>query len=98
MKRRKTESCVHWVKADFGENFLHNLMHILYKYQIQSVIIEGGAYTLNQFIEQNIWDEAWVFKAENLFLNHGTKAPELQHEAQTIEQLKDNQLKIYRNK
>ena len=49
-------------------------MHILYKQQIQSVIIEGGAYTLNQFIEQNIWDEAWVFKAENLFLNRGTKS------------------------
>ena len=57
-KEEKSEGCVHWLKADFGEYFLHNLMHILYKHQIQSVIIEGGAYTLNQFIEQNIWDEA----------------------------------------
>lgn len=86
------------MKADFGENFLPDLMQVLYKHQIQSVIIEGGAYTLNQFIEHDIWDEAWVFKAENLFLNNGTKAPELQYEAQTIEQLRDNQLKIYRNK
>ncbi|WP_407534148.1 bifunctional diaminohydroxyphosphoribosylaminopyrimidine deaminase/5-amino-6-(5-phosphoribosylamino)uracil reductase RibD [Elizabethkingia miricola] len=97
-KEEKSEGSVHWLKVDFGESFLSNLMHILYKHQLQSVIIEGGAYTLNQFIAQNIWDEAWVFKAENLFLNHGTKAPELQHEAQTIEQLRDNQLKIYRNK
>ena len=49
-------------------------MQVLYKHQIQSVIIEGGAYTLNQFIEHDIWDEAWVFKAENLFLNNGTKS------------------------
>lgn len=94
----KSEGNIHWLKADFGDKFLSDLMPVLYKHQIQSVIIEGGAYTLNQFIESNLWDEAWVFKAENLFLNKGTKASKLQHEAQTIEQLRDNQLKIYRNK
>lgn len=34
------------------ENFLHELMDALYKEQIQSVIIEGGSFTLQQFIDK----------------------------------------------
>ncbi|HFK5570378.1 TPA: bifunctional diaminohydroxyphosphoribosylaminopyrimidine deaminase/5-amino-6-(5-phosphoribosylamino)uracil reductase RibD [Elizabethkingia meningoseptica] len=96
-KEEKTEGNLHWLKIDFATDFLKNLMDSLYKQQIQSVIIEGGAYTLNSFITQQLWDEAWIFKAENLMLNNGTKAPEISGERFFTEQLRDNQLKIYRN-
>ena len=41
---------------------------------IQSVIIEGGRQTLQTFIDENIWDEARVFKGSSSF-KIGTKAP-----------------------
>jgi len=41
---------------------------------IQSVIIEGGAYTLNTFIEAGLWDEARVFTGD-VVLGNGIKAP-----------------------
>ena len=96
-KEEKTEGNLHWLKIDFGTDLLKHLMNSLYKQQIQSVIIEGGAYTLNSFIQQQLWDEAWIFKAEDLMLNDGTKAPEISGEPFSTEQLRDNQLKIYRN-
>ncbi|MDO4225221.1 MAG: bifunctional diaminohydroxyphosphoribosylaminopyrimidine deaminase/5-amino-6-(5-phosphoribosylamino)uracil reductase RibD [Bergeyella zoohelcum] len=58
------------------ENALSELMEQLYKEQIQSIIVEGGRYTLQQFIHQNLWDEAIIIKHHNLYLENGTPAPD----------------------
>ncbi len=65
---------VHFIKTE-KDNFLQNLMEALYKEQIQSVIIEGGKFTLQQFIDANLWDEAIVITNEHLLLENGTQAP-----------------------
>ena len=44
------------------DNFLLNLMAKLVELQIQSVIIEGGSNTLQQFIDENLWDETIIIK------------------------------------
>ena len=46
----------------------------LHDKKIQSVIIEGGRFTLNKFIEENIWDEVRVFKADAKIID-GIHAP-----------------------
>ncbi|MGA9212744.1 bifunctional diaminohydroxyphosphoribosylaminopyrimidine deaminase/5-amino-6-(5-phosphoribosylamino)uracil reductase RibD [Kaistella sp.] len=79
------------------ENFLENLMQKLYGNQIQSVIIEGGSFTLNQFIKENLWDEAIIIKNENLILENGTKAPKFDFRPQKIENFRNNNLKFYKN-
>ncbi len=57
------------------DNLLPNkIVEILYKYNIQSLIIEGGRQTIQTFIDVDLWDEARVFKS-NIVLNEGTKAP-----------------------
>jgi diaminohydroxyphosphoribosylaminopyrimidine deaminase/5-amino-6-(5-phosphoribosylamino)uracil reductase len=43
---------------------------------IQSVIIEGGAYTLDAFIEAGVWDEARVFTG-TATLTKGIEAPKI---------------------
>ena len=78
------------------KNFLQNLMDKLYENNIQSVIIEGGSFTLKQFIEANLWDEAVVIKNENLILENGTKAPEFDIEAYKTENFRDNILLFFR--
>ena len=50
------------------------ICNTLYDANIQSVIIEGGAATLQYFIDANLWDEARVFTG-NVTFNEGTKAP-----------------------
>ena len=59
---------------DFKQNLAEQILNVLYKYQIQSVIIEGGSRTLQTFIDENLWDEARVFIGNNNF-ETGIKAP-----------------------
>lgn len=59
--------------------------------QIISVLIEGGTYTLQQFINAGLWDEARVITNTNLTLHNGVKAPALHHAkwVQTISMSQD---------
>jgi len=34
---------------------------VLFKHKVQSLIVEGGAKTIQTFIDENLWDEARVF-------------------------------------
>lgn len=78
------------------ENFLPALMDALYKEQIQSVIIEGGSFTLQQFINSGLWDEAVVIKNENLRLENGTKAPKFEFTPIKTENFRDNVVQFYK--
>lgn len=90
------EKHIKFIKAD-KDNFLQNLMNILYVEHIQSVIIEGGSKTLQTFIDQNLWDETVVIRNPELFLQNGTKAPKLAINAVTIEFVRNNQISFYEN-
>jgi diaminohydroxyphosphoribosylaminopyrimidine deaminase/5-amino-6-(5-phosphoribosylamino)uracil reductase len=61
-------------KIDFEKNIASQILEILYKHKIQSLIIEGGRQTLQTFINENLWDEARIFVGNESFEN-GTKAP-----------------------
>ena len=61
---------------DFGRYVPQYILYQLYMQDIQSVIIEGGAHTLNTFIEAGLWDEARVFTG-TVNLNSGIKAPQI---------------------
>jgi diaminohydroxyphosphoribosylaminopyrimidine deaminase/5-amino-6-(5-phosphoribosylamino)uracil reductase len=59
---------------DFNYYVPQYIIYQLYLQDIQSVIIEGGANTLSQFIESELWDEARIFTGEAI-LGNGIKAP-----------------------
>ena len=53
---------------------LNSIMESLFKRGIQSMIVEGGAYTIQKFIDSDKWDCIRVFKSEkNLY--DGVVAP-----------------------
>ncbi|SOU88481.1 bifunctional diaminohydroxyphosphoribosylaminopyrimidine deaminase/5-amino-6-(5-phosphoribosylamino)uracil reductase RibD [Tenacibaculum finnmarkense] len=66
-------------KIDFSSRVAEQICSVLQKHQIQSVLIEGGAQTLQTFIDANLWDEAQVFVGETFFKN-GVEAPRLSAE------------------
>ncbi|HTI61411.1 bifunctional diaminohydroxyphosphoribosylaminopyrimidine deaminase/5-amino-6-(5-phosphoribosylamino)uracil reductase RibD [Mucilaginibacter sp.] len=59
---------------DFERFVPQYILFQLYLQDIQSVIIEGGAHTLNSFIEAGLWDEARIFTGEAI-LGKGINAP-----------------------
>lgn len=94
--KEETENIIKFIKAG-KENFLPDLMNILYKEQIQSIIIEGGNYTLQQFIDNGLWDEAVVIKNDGLQLEHGTAAPLFDQKPYNIKTLRDNTISYYQS-
>jgi diaminohydroxyphosphoribosylaminopyrimidine deaminase/5-amino-6-(5-phosphoribosylamino)uracil reductase len=69
---------------------------VLYKNDINSVIIEGGAKTLQTFINENLWDEARVFTGKTKFKT-GVKAPLFSGSLFSEENILSDILKIYKN-
>ena len=55
----------------------------LHAHHIQSLIVEGGAKTLNSFLEQHLWDEIRV-ETSNLTVTDGTRAPQVPSEAKVV--------------
>ncbi|MBC3759753.1 bifunctional diaminohydroxyphosphoribosylaminopyrimidine deaminase/5-amino-6-(5-phosphoribosylamino)uracil reductase RibD [Hyunsoonleella sp. SJ7] len=82
--------------ADFSQPLAEQICKVLFSKQINSVIIEGGAKTLQTFIDENLWDEARVFTGSTGFEN-GIKAPDFKGKPISEETIKSDILKIYRN-
>ncbi len=83
-------------KINFDKNIAVEIASFLYENQIQSVIIEGGRQTLQTFIDENLWDEARIFKSP-LFLDEGTKAPVLSVSNAEKRMILKDELLIFKN-
>lgn len=49
--------------AKSPEGLVSPLLHLLYRQEIQSLLVEGGAQVLNGFLKSGDWDEIRIFKA-----------------------------------
>jgi diaminohydroxyphosphoribosylaminopyrimidine deaminase/5-amino-6-(5-phosphoribosylamino)uracil reductase len=54
------------------------ILDYLYSKDLISVFIEGGAHTLQKFIDSNLWDEARILTGDVTF-EEGLKAPNIDH-------------------
>lgn len=77
------------------ENFLRALLEDLYRKKTQSLLVEGGAFTLNQFIENDLWDEILVFKSQTTFTK-GISAPKFKGTLTGEESIDTDKLFYYR--
>jgi diaminohydroxyphosphoribosylaminopyrimidine deaminase/5-amino-6-(5-phosphoribosylamino)uracil reductase len=69
---------VEFIVVDFQSgNFLQNLLQELFKRKIGSILIEGGASLLNTFIQENLWDEAYLLRSKSIRLTEGIEAPNI---------------------
>jgi diaminohydroxyphosphoribosylaminopyrimidine deaminase/5-amino-6-(5-phosphoribosylamino)uracil reductase len=80
----------------FEKNLALQICAIAHKHNLQSIIIEGGAKTLQTFIDENIWDQAIVYTGK-MSLENGIKAPIFNTELHTQKSIKDTSLCIYKN-
>ncbi len=99
--RNRTEEVhenLNYTAIPSSKNLLNELLKILYKRNIQSLIVEGGSITLQHFINQNLWDEAFVYRGKTLF-QKGVNAPKLPSKKTLIssESIDNDLLNIYTN-
>ncbi|MEB3345540.1 bifunctional diaminohydroxyphosphoribosylaminopyrimidine deaminase/5-amino-6-(5-phosphoribosylamino)uracil reductase RibD [Aquimarina gracilis] len=94
-KKENNKNIIYEV-IDQKNNEVDQICDILYRYNIQSVIIEGGAVTINTFVNQKIWDEARVFEG-NLSFGMGIKSPVINGRLVSERKIMNDTLKTYRN-
>ena len=83
-------------KIDFQSNSIQQVLDVLYKHQIQSVIVEGGSKVLHLFIQENLWDEARVFTSK-ISLKEGIKAPGFPYSYQNKQYIQNDDLSFFYN-
>ena len=82
-------------EIDFSKNIAKQVCEVLSKYQVQSLIVEGGTQTLQTFIDEKLWDEAMVFVGNTSFVK-GVKSPIITKEFKE-EFIESDVLKRYTN-
>lgn len=70
-----TGEMISYFKTD--TNNIAPLLDILYRQNIQSVLVEGGAKLLQSFINAGLWDEARIITNQDLVIGEGVDAPVL---------------------
>ncbi len=92
----ESQTNLEFIKIDFEQAIIPQVLNELYKRNIQSLIVEGGEQILNNFINEGLWDSARVFIAEKKLLK-GVNAPKLNTNPVVRENIGGDKLLFYLN-
>jgi len=67
---------VTFIKLDFGEKMVSQLLSVLYDRNLQTLLVEGGSILHNSFLETGLWDEIQI-ETTNRCIQAGVKAPDI---------------------
>lgn len=67
---------VKFIEINFSGDSNREILKHLYREKIYSLLVEGGSRLLTSFIQEKLWDEAFIEVAD-LMLKSGVKAPEI---------------------
>lgn len=88
---------IHYIQMEDMQYYLpQKIAFQLYLMDVQSVIIEGGANILNQFIAGGLWDEARVFNSAASW-DTGIHSPQINGHITSVTNLGPDQVTIYEN-
>jgi diaminohydroxyphosphoribosylaminopyrimidine deaminase/5-amino-6-(5-phosphoribosylamino)uracil reductase len=96
-KAQKNFNQVKFFQLNPDENIPKQVINTLYEFEINSILIEGGAFTLNSFIEAGLWDEARVLTGAKE-LPSGIEAPKIRGNLIEEFQILEDNIQILRRK
>ena len=86
---------VEYVMID-PKNMVDSILNFMFKHQLNSLLVEGGAQTLDLFLNACKVDEIHQYVSQNIVFSKGLKAPEHQLNLSQTIQLQSDIYKIYR--
>ncbi|ESU29232.1 diaminohydroxyphosphoribosylaminopyrimidine deaminase [Flavobacterium limnosediminis JC2902] len=92
----KNSENIFYENCTFDTSLAFTVADLLFRHEIQSVIIEGGRQTLQTFIDANLWDEALIFRGKATF-KKGISAPNFSENLIKKQTVLDDELLIFRN-
>ncbi|RYY69143.1 MAG: bifunctional diaminohydroxyphosphoribosylaminopyrimidine deaminase/5-amino-6-(5-phosphoribosylamino)uracil reductase RibD [Chitinophagaceae bacterium] len=75
--REAREGHLHYIRINKEERLLPQLLQLLFQKNIQSLIVEGGPALLQSFVDEGLWNEAFIITNEAFFLKSGVRAASL---------------------
>lgn len=98
-KQQSQQGQTNYQKLSTTEPVCKQILAVCYSLQITSVLIEGGAVTLQSFIEEGLWDEARVISNNDLIIEGGVASPVLKaYELKCKEQYLDDTIAYFEPK
>ncbi|MFS4417156.1 bifunctional diaminohydroxyphosphoribosylaminopyrimidine deaminase/5-amino-6-(5-phosphoribosylamino)uracil reductase RibD [Maribacter sp. 2307ULW6-5] len=93
---RMAKSGLTHVPLPEGPDAMAELLRKLHQLNIQSVMVEGGAKTLQSFIEADLWDEARIFRGPKN-MDNGVPAPKIKGKCLAQKRIRHDLLTILRH-
>lgn len=91
--KSEEKGAVTWYKVNSME--ASEITKAMYDLGIQSVLIEGGAKTLQSFIDAKLWDETCIIEGQSM-MKSGTKSPNFNGNMIETKSVLGDTLKFYR--
>ncbi len=79
-KKNETIGNIIFYKVAEGKTITQAIITCLYEQKINAVIIEGGATTMQYFIDANLWDEAIIITNKNMEIKTGISSPKIKNQ------------------
>jgi diaminohydroxyphosphoribosylaminopyrimidine deaminase/5-amino-6-(5-phosphoribosylamino)uracil reductase len=73
-KTKESAPNIDYITIDYQEDVIRQILSHLYARRLNSLLVEGGSFLLNQFLQQELWDEIQIEIAP-LLLGNGVPAP-----------------------
>ena len=86
IQQKLQDKNIEYVKMDESVLFFKNILANLYKKNIHSLLVEGGACIHRCFVNENFWDEI-IIETSPVFLKNGVKPLDIDtiHDAQIVD-------------
>jgi diaminohydroxyphosphoribosylaminopyrimidine deaminase / 5-amino-6-(5-phosphoribosylamino)uracil reductase len=88
------EHNLEYIKINFEQDIIPQILNTLYEHNVQSVIIEGGEQLINSFLNIQLWDSARVFISDKK-LGKGVNAPVINEKPVIVENISGDKLLFY---
>ena len=90
---------VEYVYIDPNDDVLTQIVNYCYNQQLNSILVEGGQQLLQSFIDEGLWDTAYVITNEGLTVSTGLDAPILKGQQKIrSEKILTDRIDYYQNK
>ncbi|MCH2198120.1 MAG: bifunctional diaminohydroxyphosphoribosylaminopyrimidine deaminase/5-amino-6-(5-phosphoribosylamino)uracil reductase RibD [Flavobacteriales bacterium] len=89
-----TQGSNEWLQVSSNQVF-EDLMNALYERKVQRLMVEGGAFTIQRFLMNELWDEAMVLEGNKTF-GAGMKAPSIPQQASHVYMYRQDRIYQYR--
>lgn len=71
-----TDKNIQYVQISKTASVIAQILSYCYEQQIQSILVEGGAFLLSSFLREGYWDELRTLTNQELYVKSGLKAPD----------------------